>query len=124
MQVDFFIVDAPMMRASFYIERIDLASKLRKCLRKWRWSRLFSGKKTAHKFSETDPLNHIISRFYSSSSILYLWLVLRKLVCKNAQIFLLSINGGTSILKKLVEDLHVHVLLKRSLHCTVETRYF
>ena len=27
----FFIIDAPIQCASFYVERIDLASKLRKC---------------------------------------------------------------------------------------------
>ena len=32
MLVDLFIIDAPMLCASFYFERIDLASKLRKCL--------------------------------------------------------------------------------------------
>ena len=54
-----------MQCASFYVEGIDLASKLRKCLSKWRWSRPFSGKMSAHKFSVTDPSNHTISRFYT-----------------------------------------------------------
>ena len=58
-----FIVDAPIKFASFYVERIDLASKLRKVLPKWRWCRPFSGKKSPHKFSDTDPSNYIISRF-------------------------------------------------------------
>ena len=34
--VEFFIVDSPIQCASFYVERIDLASKLRKFLPKWR----------------------------------------------------------------------------------------
>ena len=46
-----------------YVERIDLASKLRKILPKWRWSRPFSGKKSPHKFSDTDPSDLIISWF-------------------------------------------------------------
>ena len=37
---------------------------LRKIL-KWRWSRPFSSKKSLHIFSQTDPLNHIISTFYT-----------------------------------------------------------
>ena len=36
--------DAPTQGASFYVERIDLASKLSELNQKWRWSRSFSGK--------------------------------------------------------------------------------
>ena len=39
---------APAQVASFYVERIDLASKLRELNKKWRWSRQFSSKKSAH----------------------------------------------------------------------------
>ena len=52
-----------LFNTHLFYERIDLASKLRKVLPKWRWSLPFSGKKSPHKFSETDPSNHIISRF-------------------------------------------------------------
>ena len=37
MSVDLSTVDAHMYCASFYVERIDLASKLRKCFWKWQW---------------------------------------------------------------------------------------
>ena len=60
--VDFFIVDAPILCGSFYVERIDLTSKLRKFGPKWQWNRPFSAKKSPHKFSNTDPSNLIISR--------------------------------------------------------------
>ena len=53
-----------------------------------------------------------MQQYYSSNSILYHQLVQRKLVCKNTKNFLLSMNGGTSMLKKLVEDPYVHVILK------------
>ena len=58
-------VDVPIQCASFYVERIDLASKLRKWLPKWWWSRPFPGKKSPYIFSETDPSNQIISTFYT-----------------------------------------------------------
>ena len=57
----FFIVDAPIHCASFYVERIDLTSKLRKIGPKWQRNRPFSAKKSPHKFSNTDPSNLIIS---------------------------------------------------------------
>ena len=57
----FFIVDAPIQCASFYVDRIDLTSKLRKIWTKWQWNRPFSVKKSPHKFSNTDPSNLIIS---------------------------------------------------------------
>ena len=47
---------------SFYVERIDLAPKLRKFVPKWQWNRPFSSKKSPHKFSNTDPSNLIISK--------------------------------------------------------------
>ena len=55
-----FIVDAPILCASFYVERIDLASKLRKCKPKWRWNRPFSGKSPLTNFQ---TLTHQISLF-------------------------------------------------------------
>ena len=33
---------------AFYIERIDLSSKLRELNQKWRWSQPFSDKKSPH----------------------------------------------------------------------------
>ena len=53
----------PVQGASSYIERIDLAPKLSKIGPKWRRSRLFSGKKSPHKFtfSDTDASNLIIA---------------------------------------------------------------
>ena len=59
--VDFFIVDASIQCESFYVERIDLTSKLRKIGPKWQRNRPFSVKKSPHKFSNTDPSNLIIS---------------------------------------------------------------
>ena len=45
-------------RASFYVERIDLASKLRLSNQKWQWSRSFSSKKSLTNFQ---TLTHHIS---------------------------------------------------------------
>ena len=62
MSVDFFIVDTSIRNASFYVERIDLASKLRKSKPNWRWIHPFSGKKSPHKFSDTDSFgSHTLS---------------------------------------------------------------
>ena len=58
--VDFFIVDSPIKCASFYVERIDLASKLRKCKPKWRWSRHFQAKGPLTNFQ---TLTHQITLF-------------------------------------------------------------
>ena len=58
----FLITDAPIQCASFYFERIDLASKFGIFGPKWQWDRPFSAKKSPHKFSNTDPSNLIISR--------------------------------------------------------------
>ena len=38
-------------------------------------------------------------------------------MCKNTEIFILSMNEGTSVIKKLVEDLYVHVILKGTYIC-------
>ena len=48
-------LDAPAQGASFYVEKIKLASKLRELYQKWSWSRPFSGKKSPHIFSDTNP---------------------------------------------------------------------
>ena len=48
--------------ASFYVERIDLASKLRKFGPKWQWNLSFSVKKSPYNFSNADPSNLIISK--------------------------------------------------------------
>ena len=61
--IDFFTVDAPIYGASFCVERNDLVSKLRKSNQQWRWSQLFSGKKSLHNISDSDPSNLIITRF-------------------------------------------------------------
>ena len=58
-------LDSPVQGASFYVGRIDLASKLRKYDLKWQWSRPFPSKKSPRKFSDTDPSNLNISRFYT-----------------------------------------------------------
>ena len=50
-------------RCIFY--RIDLATKLSKIRLTWRWNRPFLGKKSPHKFSDTDPSNLIINRLYT-----------------------------------------------------------
>ena len=55
--------DAAIQSASFYVERIDLTSKLRKFGPKWQWNRQFSAKKSPHKFSNTYPSNLIICWF-------------------------------------------------------------
>ena len=56
-------LDAPAQGASFYVEKIKLASKLRELYQKWCWSRLFSNKKSPHTFSDTNPSNFIICKF-------------------------------------------------------------
>ena len=56
-------LDAPAQGASFYVEKIKLASKLRKLYQKWSWSRLFSNKKSPHTFSDNNPSNFIICKF-------------------------------------------------------------
>ena len=43
------------------VEGIDLTSKLRKVGPKLQWNRLFSAKKSPHKFSNTDPLKISLS---------------------------------------------------------------
>ena len=48
-------LDALAQGASFYAEKINLASKLRELNQKWSWSRPFSGKKSPHIFSDTNP---------------------------------------------------------------------
>ena len=58
----FFIIDAPIQRPSFYVERIDLVSKLKNMETKWRCSRPFSGRKSPHKFS--DAYSGIFGIFY------------------------------------------------------------
>ena len=55
-----FIVDSPIKCASFYVERIDLASKLRKCKPKWRWSRHFQAKSP---LTNVQTLTHQITLF-------------------------------------------------------------
>ena len=51
-------LDTPVQGASFYIEEIDLASKLRLFDQKWQWSRPFSGKSPLSNFQ---TLTHQIS---------------------------------------------------------------
>ena len=48
-------LDAPAQGASFYVEKIKLASKLRELYQKWIWSVPFSGKKCTNIFSDTNP---------------------------------------------------------------------
>ena len=60
--VCFFYIRSPVLVVSFCVERIDLASKLRKFGPKWQWNRPFSAKKSPHKFSNTDPSNLIINK--------------------------------------------------------------
>ena len=69
--VEFFIVDSPIQCASFYVERIGLASKLRKFLPKWRWSWPFSGKspltnvqKLTHQMSLLAGLHTLSNLFH------------------------------------------------------------
>ena len=45
----------------FYVERIDLTSKLRKSDQKWQWSRPFSSKKSPRKFSDNDPSKSLLA---------------------------------------------------------------
>ena len=52
-----------MQCASFYVERIDLASKLRKCSPKWRWSRPFSGKSPLTNFQQLIPQITLLADF-------------------------------------------------------------
>ena len=56
-------LDALVLGASFCIQRIKLALKLKELYLKWRWSRPFSSKKSPHIFSETNPSNFIICQF-------------------------------------------------------------
>ena len=56
-------IDEPVQGSSFYVERIDLTSKLRLSDQKCQGSRSFSGKQFPQKFPDTDPSNLIISRF-------------------------------------------------------------
>ena len=48
-------LDAPAQGASFYFEKIKLASILRELYQKWSWSVPFSGKKCTNIFSDTKP---------------------------------------------------------------------
>ena len=52
-----------MQYTSFYVERIDLASKLTKCLPKWRWIQPFSGKKSLTNFQKLTPQVTLLADF-------------------------------------------------------------
>ena len=56
-------LNAPAQGVTLYVEKINLASKLRELNQKWRWSRPFSGKISPRRVSHTDPSNIIISKF-------------------------------------------------------------
>ena len=59
-------LDAAAQSTSFYIERIELASKLRELNKKWRWSRPFSGKSCLIYFQ---TLVHQISLLASADTL-------------------------------------------------------
>ena len=61
--IDFYAVQISQNLVVYYVKIIDLVSKFRKIDQKWLGSRLFSGKKSPHKFSDTDPSDFIISKF-------------------------------------------------------------
>ena len=57
-----------LISIAFYVERIDLASKLRKLDLKWR-DQSFFGKKSHYLISNTDPSYLIINKFRHSKHL-------------------------------------------------------
>ena len=59
------MVDQFSGRRKMRLLKVHLSTliELRELNQKWRWSRPFSGKKSPHGFSDTEPSNLIISKF-------------------------------------------------------------
>ena len=74
-------LDAAVQGASFYVERIDLATKLRESDQKWQWSRPFSRKSPLTNFQ---TLTHQISLLADFTQI-----ILR--LCKINYLFLIRL---------------------------------